>query len=152
MGFRSGLSGVVLLTLAGWGFPTEGHAANILEKLFWMNGPNYKAVVPLCDNVMALGKIKHRFSQKEGGFWHSSLTIVDFEEVSETAFMPGPSGAIPRRYCRAAALVSDGVTRPVYYSIAEDTGIIGATWGVEWCVDGLDRNMAYNPRCKMARP
>jgi hypothetical protein len=26
------------------------------------------------------------------------------------------------------------------------------TWGVEWCVVGLDRNWAYNPRCKMARP
>jgi hypothetical protein len=26
------------------------------------------------------------------------------------------------------------------------------TWGVEWCVVGLDRNWAYNPACKMARP
>jgi hypothetical protein len=26
------------------------------------------------------------------------------------------------------------------------------TWGVEWCVVGLDRNMAYNPNCQMARP
>jgi len=26
------------------------------------------------------------------------------------------------------------------------------TWGVEWCVVGLDRNWAYNPACKMAQP
>jgi len=26
------------------------------------------------------------------------------------------------------------------------------TWGVEWCVVGLDRNWAYNPTCKMAQP
>jgi hypothetical protein len=40
----------------------------------------------------------------------------------------------------------------VNYWIGEDTGIIGMTWGVEWCVAGLDRNWAFNPRCKMARP
>jgi len=49
-------------------------------------------------------------------------------------------------------LVSDGRKHAVYYSIGEDTGMIGASWGVEWCVVGLDRNWAYNPRCKMARP
>jgi hypothetical protein len=30
--------------------------------------------------------------------------------------------------------------------------MVGATWGVEWCVTRLDRNWAYNPACKMARP
>jgi hypothetical protein len=30
--------------------------------------------------------------------------------------------------------------------------MIGASWGIEWCIDGLDRNWAYNPTCKMARP
>jgi hypothetical protein len=24
--------------------------------------------------------------------------------------------------------------------------------GIEWCIVGLDRNWAYNPACKMARP
>jgi len=30
--------------------------------------------------------------------------------------------------------------------------MIGQTYGVEWCVVGLDRNWAYSPSCKMARP
>jgi hypothetical protein len=30
--------------------------------------------------------------------------------------------------------------------------MIGSTWGIEWCVVGLDRNWSYNPACKMARP
>ena len=50
------------------------------------------------------------------------------------------------------ALVSDGLKHPVHYSIGEDTGIIDATRGVEWCVVGLDRNWAYAPACKMALP
>jgi len=49
----------------------------------------------------------------------------------------------------AAPLAQTSTWRPVVLS---DTGMIGASWGVEWCVVGLDRNWAYNPRCKMARP
>ena len=66
--------------------------------------------------------------------------------------MPWGHDTIPRRFCSAIALVSDGIKRPVYYSIAEDTGMIGMLPGVEWCVVGLDRNWAYNPACKAAAP
>ena len=33
-----------------------------------------------------------------------------------------------------------------------DTGDIGAVSGVEFCVVGLDRNWAYGPACRAARP
>ena len=29
--------------------------------------------------------------------------------------------------------------------------MIGGSWGVQWCVVGVDRNWAYNPDCKMAQ-
>ena len=59
---------------------------------------------------------------------------------------------MPGRFCSAIIQISDGRTTVVHYSIAEDTGMIGMTWGVEWCVVGLDRNWSFNPACKMARP
>jgi hypothetical protein len=40
----------------------------------------------------------------------------------------------------------------VNYFITEDGGMIGATWGVTYCVVGFDRGMAYSPACRMARP
>jgi hypothetical protein len=139
------LAGVIGLgTLA----PTQ--AAGWLEKNFYLSGQNYDGVLPPCD--AALGKIAARFAEKESRFWNSSLQILDFERVRETAYRPWAAGTIPRRYCSAVALVSDGRKHQVNYWIGEDTGIIGMTWGVEWCVVGLDRNWAYNPRCKMARP
>ena len=49
-------------------------------------------------------------------------------------------------------MISDGSKHAVNYYIGEDIGFIGQTWGVTWCVVGLDRNWAYNPHCKMARP
>jgi hypothetical protein len=128
----------------------QASAANWLEKSVYMIGPRYDAVLPSCE--AALDKIASRFSQKESQFWNSGLQILDFEKVREIAFRPWAEGTIPRRFCTAVAVVSDGKKHPVNYSIGEDTGMIGMTWGVEWCVVGLDRNWAYNPRCKMARP
>ena len=55
---------------------------------------------------------------------------------------PWAANTIPRRFCSGIVEISDGRKHAIHYSIAEDTGIIGATWGVEWCVVGLDRNWA----------
>ncbi len=65
--------------------------------------------------------------------------------VHETAFRPWQSDNIPRRYCSADVMLSDGKMRTVHYSIIEDGGFAGFGQGVEWCVTGLDRNWAYNP-------
>jgi hypothetical protein len=147
-----GLAAAFVLVAEALAGASSVRAANLLEMNFWLSGPRYDAVVPLCDYPGALGKIQSRFATKEGRFWNSELKILGFEQVHEVAFMPWASGTIPRRFCTARAVVSDGKVRPIHYSIAEDTGIIGATYGVEWCVVGLDRNWAYNPSCKMARP
>ena len=141
---------VAAAIFAGLGAVAPAHAASWLEKNFWLSGPNYDGVLPPCE--AALNKIARRFAQKEGRFWNSSLQIVGFEGVRETAFRPWANGTIPRRYCSATAYVSDGRKHRVNYWIGEDTGMIGMTWGVEWCVVGLDRNWAYNPACKMAQP
>src|SRR5438105_8266495 len=127
-------------------------AANWLEKNFWLSGPRYDGVLPPCDGGWVLGKIANRFGAKESSFWSSDLEILSIDHVRETAFRPGPPNTIPRRYCSGVALVLDGVTRPVHYLIGEDTGMIGAVWGLESCVEGLDRNWAYHPRCEMTRP
>lgn len=125
-------------------------AANWFEKGFYMTGQRYDGLLPGCE--AALGTIASRFAQKESQYWNSSLQILDFERVREIAYHPWAAGTIPRRFCSAVALVSDGRKHAVKYWIGEDTGMIGMTWGVEWCVVGLDRHWAYNPQCKMAGP
>lgn len=142
--------GLSILTVAGTAEPSR--AAGFFEMNFYLSGPRYSADVPLCGASGPLDRIQHGFEVKEGRFWHSDLHILDFQNVKEVALRPWQASAIPRRFCRADALVSDGVRRPVYYSIIEDGGLIGMTYGVEWCVVGLDRNWAYNPRCKEAKP
>ena len=144
------LSGALMLAWAA-----SADAASWFEKNFWMSGPRYDAVLPVCEDPAVLGRIQSRFAEKEYTFWQSDLQIVGFDRIRETAFRPWAQGApdaIPRRFCSGTALVSDSRARPIHYWIGEDTGMIGASWGVEWCVVGLDRNWAYNPGCRMARP
>ena len=137
---------------AACGSITTTRAAEWWEKSFWMMGPRYDNNVPMCHEHGPLDQISSRFATKEYRFWNSKLELVGFENIREVAWEPWRSGTIPRRFCAASVLVSDGKWHLIYYSIAEDTGILGASYGVEWCVVGLDRNWAYNPQCKMARP
>jgi hypothetical protein len=158
MARSSGLKLVLLAGLIGalsCAWTSQASAANWFEMNFWLSGPRYDAVLPACDDPAVLGKISARFAEKERRYWQSALSIVSFDRVHEIAFRPwarGAPDAIPRRFCSGTALVSDTLPRPIHYWIGEDTGMIGASWGVEWCVVGLDRNWAYNPGCRMARP
>jgi hypothetical protein len=141
------MAGIAALFL---GLSGPAHASSWLEQGIYLSGPRYDGDIPGCD--AGLPWVSSRFADKEGQFWNSDLRIVDYDRVRETAFRPWAADTIPRRFCSAQALVSDGRWHTVYYSIGEDTGLMGATWGVNFCVVGLDRNWAYNPRCKMARP
>jgi len=135
--------------LIGAGALLPANAAGLLEKSFYMFGPDYSGLVPPCE--AALGTISYQFALKEGRFWNSGLRILSFDDVREVP-NTWPTDTIPRRFCRAVAMVSDGQAHVVNYWIGEDTSVIGGGPGVEWCVVGLDRNWAYNPKCKMAQP
>lgn len=127
-------------------------SANWLEMNFGLVGPRYDGRLPACDNALVLAKIDFRFWTKEVRFWDPRIRISRFGEVQQIAYRPWGEDAIPRRFCQARTLMSDGIDTVTNYSIGEDTDFAGFTWGVEWCVQGYDRNMAYSPRCKMALP
>jgi hypothetical protein len=124
-------------------------AANPLELNFGLFGPSYEGRVAECES--ALSTITSQFQEKESTFWNSALQITAYGGVHETAFRPWQSDNIPRRYCSADVMLSDGKQRIVHYSIIEDGGFASFGQGVEWCVTGLDRNWAYNPGCRAAR-
>ncbi len=141
----------VLVGFCGLGSLAPVLAAGPIEKTIYMVGPRYSGYVPTCEYGLNTIDLSFR-DRRKAGSGPPDLQIVSFENVQEDVSQPWIAGTIPRRFCNAVANVSDGLKHKVYYSIGEDTGMIGMTWGVEWCVDGLDRNWAYNPHCKMARP
>jgi hypothetical protein len=146
--FSLGAALGVLFGLFAFGQAAE--AAYPWELNFGLFGPRYDGRVAECER--ALGTITSQFQEKESKFWNSSLQITAYGQIHETAFRPWQSDNIPRRYCSADVMLSDGKLHTVHYSIIEDGGFAGFGQGVEWCVTGLDRNWAYNPGCKAARP
>ena len=62
------------------------HAANWLELNFYLARSAHGRHLPPCEHPAALDKISTRFSEKEGRFWNSNLSIVGFSDVRETAF------------------------------------------------------------------
>lgn len=146
------MAGLALGLVLGAVTAPQARAANWFEKNFWLSGPNYSRDMPACDYAPALDQIIIDFHTKEARFWNSELQIVGIENIRETAYLPWAAQSIPRRFCSGTALINDGRRQAIYYSIATDTGWIGMGWGVNFCVVGLDRNWAYNPACRAARP
>lgn len=156
---RLTIAALALLALAA---AKPAAAANWFEKNFGLWGPQYDAEIPLCEDDRVLARIQSRFAQKESQYWNSDLKIVGWERIRETALMPWHYASIPRRFCTGKVHINNGTIHRINYSIAEDTGIIGSGWGVEWCVTSYDRNWAYNspttpqgqtsPACREAGP
>jgi len=145
---RPGLVCAAAMTLLALGQPAK--AANPLELNFWLSGPKYEGRVAPCE--AALSTISTQFQEKESTFWNSALTITGYGNIHEVAFRPWQSDNIPRRYCSGSVTLNDSSVHRVHFSIIEDGGFAGFDQGVEWCVTGLDRNWAYNPGCRAARP
>ena len=112
----------------------------------------YTGVLPPCDDDFALARIQRAFYDQESDYWQSGLAIESFGGVRETGLRVNGASYIPRRYCAARALFNDGRERAVVYELGEDLGFLGLSFGVTWCVAGLDRNHAFSPHCKAAGP
>ena len=109
--------------------------------------------MPGCADPSVLARISSRFAAREWKYWDSGLSIANFERVSEIGYRSNGLDYVPRRYCTARAVMSNGSMHKVTYAIASDLGWLGVIgYGVEWCVDGLDRNHAYGGHCRAARP
>ena len=135
----------------------------------------WNSLLPQCADSSVLGWIQSRFSDRESQYWQSGLEVTGFGGIRETGFRKTGLDYIPRRYCSAQAVMNDGRLRTVHFSVIEDSDMTGGDvlrsvissltlgvvrngpsvlphWGVDWCIVGLDRNLAYGLNCTAARP
>ena len=118
------------------------------------------ANVPVCDDPSVLSTITRRFADTENAYWGGVHAIAGYERIREIGLRSNGLDYIPRRYCVGRALILDPRApipeRPrantVVYNVGAAEGMIGWSWGVEWCVVGLDREHAYEPACAVLRP
>jgi hypothetical protein len=112
----------------------------------------YSGALPSCADPGVLDRVSSQFAGVEDEYWKSGLKIVSYDFIREISYRGDGLDLIPRRYCQAKGIFNDGRVRPVTYNIGEELGFSSYGFGVELCVGGLDRENAYAPNCKMARP
>lgn len=135
--------GLVVTTLAGVAVPSfarEQIPAETRERA-------YSADLSPCDAPGVLSRIQSRFATVESRFWDSNAEIVAIGQIRQAAFRPHGLDLIPRRYCQAVATMSNNRKLKLRYAIIEDAGIIGMSEGIQYCLEGYDRNYTAMPGC-----
>lgn len=107
----------------------------------------YSANLSACSSESVLGEIRSRFAGTESRFWNSNAEIVAIDRVRQAAFRPHGLDLIPRRYCEAVATMHDNRQLKLRYAIIEGTGFGSFGEGVQFCLDGYDRNHRAMPGC-----
>ncbi len=114
---------------------------------------SFSGALPACNDSFVLSKISGKFHARESHYWASGLKIAAFDKIVEIGMRSPGLDFIPRRYCMAHVVFDDGSARKANYAIVESMGWLGVLgFGVEWCIDGLDRHRAYGGECRAARP
>ena len=149
-------------TVAGFG---SAQAADYLES----RGPAVvSANVPACNDPAVLGQVEDQFEYGAPRVLETKLSILEFSAMAEKAYFPAvksgepPISPVERRYCQAEALLSDQITRRIYYVVeypmgfAAAGGYLGAFspvkgWRAEGCVLGLDEWHVYGANCQSLR-
>lgn len=131
----------------GWGYGAPPAEERVIP---------FSANLPACDAPPVLAEISSSFDRREARFWNSGLRIVDIEHVRDVAFRPWGASFIPRRHCTAVAHVTHGERvreHRVNYQIREELGVLwNASYGVDWCVVGVERHLHAAPECRMMLP
>ncbi len=112
----------------------------------------YSGNLPPCDDGWALQEITSRFNYSRYWYSYQRLELNQFETVREIGYRTNGPEFIPRRYCVARAMFSDGRQREVKYNLIERGGFVGIGTGVEWCVVGEDPFHVFSPACRAAGP
>ena len=109
--------------------------------------------MPACDDAGVLSTISGRFGQTQREFWDPQSRDPGLRSRTRNRLpLQRPvlhSAPLLRRPRRDDAIRK---TRTVAYAVGTQLGIIGVTWGVEWCVVGIDPTLAYAPDCEVIRP
>jgi hypothetical protein len=160
----------MLRAITGWlamlGAVSLAHAASGPQPITQYETPAgarwapFSSDLPKCDDTSVITTISGRFDDTETAYWGGRSAIYSFERMREIGFRANGLSYIPRRYCVARVTIVDPRVPPpphpetgtVVYNVIAADGIIGWSWGVEWCVVGFDREHAYEPACHVLRP
>ncbi|PSJ61222.1 hypothetical protein [Pseudaminobacter soli (ex Li et al. 2025)] len=117
---------------------------------FWGPPP---PIISVCADSRFLNKIMHRFRyQVRHVPGLPDVAITGFVNIHENRFLPlAYRQPIPRLYCGAQAVMSDGTQHDIWYLIEGKMGFASIGDNVEFCMSDFDRWYVYDGRCRILR-
>src|SRR5690606_25386640 len=127
------LAAAILITAS----TISAHSASAADFFVRQTQPAYE--ISPCGDSRMLKRIAHRFDHQVRNVPGLPLVgIVDFQRIREHRYLPaGEERPIARHYCNAAALLTNGEGRTIWYLIEEGQGFAGIGDNVEFCVSGF---------------
>ena len=107
----------------------------------------FSADLATCESAGVLDTIQSRFNGTERRYWGGTVEITGFEKTRQAAFRPHGLDLVPRRYCQTVALLSNNRKAVVRYAIIDGYGLAAHGSGIQFCVQGYDRNHTAMPSC-----
>lgn len=108
--------------------------------------------LPVCDEAKVVAKVVNKFAYYDANVIGSGLAITNIGDIRETKVnVDGPS-LIPRRYCDATAILSDGSRSEVVYLIEYQAGFASIYYGVQSCLPAYDPYRVYGAWCRSICP
>lgn len=115
------------------------------------NAHSSSAVFPQCTSPSVEKRIVKVFNKIEKKQWQRGFDLNALTQMHEHRTVQWKDSDILRRYCNATARFSNGRKRQVYYLIESNGGFVGRTWGVTYCVSGLDPWRNNDGNCQTVR-
>ncbi|SDR34500.1 hypothetical protein [Pseudovibrio sp. Tun.PSC04-5.I4] len=109
------------------------------------------AYLPECDSGKAQRAVARRIARAVPSYY-DGRKIKILEEIRESDFTIRRPSPIARRYCNGVATLTDDTRHRIYYALIQYDGFLGLSWGVEACLDGLDKYRVYDGECRTVRP
>ncbi|HMB47991.1 MAG TPA: hypothetical protein VKN63_06915 [Afifellaceae bacterium] len=106
---------------------------------------------PLCHSQSVLNRIVGRFGWAERRTWHRGFQIEEIVSPQlRYQVLNGPT-AIKHDHCSARAIMTNGTSRRIYYSIERGQGFASIGNNVRFCIVGLDPWRIYGAACSTVR-
>lgn len=104
-----------------------------------------------CTHARALGRIQSRFAWAENSLWRRGFVIATIGNARPSGHPYAEPGLVKRDYCVADAVMTNGSSYPVHYTIEHGLGFVGIGVSVDFCVLGLDPWHVHDGSCRTVR-
>jgi hypothetical protein len=132
--------------------------------LLWKAPPTGVDVAPpsqdvskLCTDQRTLAEIVQRFNWVQSETWGTAVRMVGISGIREVALKNDGIERekytyVPKRYCRAEAVLNTGRRHKLAYLLNEEGGFVGLYAGLTFCVAGYDWFNQNEPSCRVLNP